>query len=338
MHTQAQHTLCPEAAKHIAGLLSEHDHILIAAHTNPDGDALGACAAMGYIVQAMGKQFVIYNESPMPTGLDWLPMPGPLYHDLASLPFRPQLAVILDCGDMHRTGPALTAFLPSIASINIDHHVATPDYGSLYNWVDPTMAATGQMVSYIAKAAGIALKGPLAENLFVALVTDTGSFSYSNTSATVLRLAAEMLDNGLNVAVLRDNMENRLSLSGLQLQGELLRRFTLHCNKRVAFVHVTQDDFTHYNASKEDVDGIINRLRQVRGVIIAAVLREDNPHLCKLSLRSSGDINVRSIAASMGGGGHKNASGATIALPLAEAQKLTLKAIDNYLTTEHLQD
>lgn len=336
MHTPAQHTPCPEAAQHIAGLLTRHDHILIAAHTNPDGDALGACAAMGYILQAMGKKFVIYNESPLPASLDWLPMPGPLCHDLATLPFIPQLAVILDCGDMHRTGPALTAFLPGIASINIDHHVATPDYASLYNWIDPSMAATGQMVSYIAKAAGIALKGPLAENLFVALVTDTGSFSHNNTSATVLRLAAEMLDNGLDVAALRDNMENRLSLSGLRLQGELLRRFTLHSDKRVAFVLVTEDDFIRYNASKEDVDGIINRLRQVRGVIIAAVLREDNPQLCKLSLRSSGDINVRSIAASMGGGGHKNAAGATIALSLADAQKLTLKAIDAYLAAEQL--
>lgn len=335
MHAQAKQLLYPEEAQHIAGLLSQHDEYLIAAHTNPDGDALGACAAMGYILQAMGKKFVIYNESLLPASLDWLPRPGPLCHDLGSLPFVPQVAIILDCGDMHRTGPALTAFLPSIASINIDHHVATPAYASLYNWIDPSMAATGQMVSYIAKAAGIALEGPLAENLFVAIVTDTGSFSHNNTSATVLRLAAEMLDNGLDVATLRENMENRLSLSGLRLQGELMTRFTLHSAGRVAFVLVTQDDFTRYNATKDDVDGIINRLRQVRGVIIAAVLREDNPQLCKLSLRSSGNINVRSIAATMGGGGHKNASGATIALSPTDAQKLTLDAIDAYLAVEH---
>lgn len=333
MHTQAQHSAYPEAAQHIVQLLGQHDHILVAAHTNPDGDALGACAAMGYILQAMGKNFVIYNESPLPASLGWLPMPYPLCHDLKALPFVPQLAIILDCGDLHRTGSALTAFLPDIASINIDHHVATPAYASLYNWIDSSMAATGQMVAYIAKAADIALKGPLAENLFVAIVTDTGSFSYSNTSSAVLRLAAEMLDNGLDIAALRDNMENRLSLPGLRLQGELLCRFTLHNNNRVAFVLVHQEDFVRYHASKEDIDGIINRLRQVRGVMIAAVLREDSPQLCKLSLRSSGDINVRSIAASLGGGGHKNASGATLALSLADAQKKTLDAIDAYMAS-----
>lgn len=324
----------PEAAYHIARLLLDHDNILVAAHTNPDGDALGACAGMGHILHAMGKKFVIYNESPLPPSLDWLPLPGPLCHDLnelAAQAFIPELAIILDCGAMHRVGPALSNFLPTLNSICIDHHLDTPHYASLHNWVDPGMAATGQMVAYIAKAAGIPLQGPLAENLFVALVTDTGSFSHNNTSAQVLHLAAEMLDNGLAIASLRENMENRHSLSGMRLQGALLGRFSLHNEGRVAFVRVTQEDFARYQASKEDVEGIINRLRQVRGVIIAAVLREEGPHLCKLSLRSSGDVNVRTIAATMGGGGHKNASGATIALPLQDAQDTTLSAIAQYL-------
>lgn len=327
----------PEAACHIARLLLQHDNILVAAHTNPDGDALGACAGMGHILHALGKKFVIYNESPLPSSLDWLLLPGPLCHDLKELSaqnFKPELAIILDCGDMNRVGPALTDFLPSLDSICIDHHLGTPHYASLYNWIDPHMAATGQMVAYIAKAAGIPLQGPLAESLFVALVTDTGSFSHSNTTAEVLHLAAEMLDNGLEIASLRENMENRHSLSGMRLQGALLERFKLYNEGRVAFVCVTQEDFAHYQANKEDVEGIINRLRQVRGVIIAGVLREDSSQLCKVSLRSSGDVNVRAIAATMGGGGHKNASGATLALPLHEAEDKILSAIAEYLAAE----
>lgn len=329
------HTLSPlhsthDNAQHIARLITHYDNILIAAHMNPDGDALGACGAMGYIVQTMGKRFAIYNESLLPESFDWLPLPCPLCHDLQALPFLPQLVIIIDCGDLHRVGPALATLLPKLDSINIDHHLETPPYASLYNWVDSNMAASGQMVAAIAQAAHIPLAGALAENIFVALVTDTGSFSYSNTSPAVLRLAAEMLDNGLDIATLRDKMENRLSLSGLRLQGELLMRFTLHHNGQVALVSVTQKDFQKYHATKEDVEGIINRLRQVRGVTVAAVLREDASGYCKLSLRSSGDISVRAIAATMGGGGHKNASGATIEHPLPEAESLTLDAIDAY--------
>ncbi|MEG2173459.1 MAG: bifunctional oligoribonuclease/PAP phosphatase NrnA, partial [Desulfovibrionaceae bacterium] len=318
---------------HIVHLLAQHDRFLIAAHANPDGDALGACSAMGYILQSMGKKFTIYNESALPASFDWLPLPCPLCHDVNQLPFTPELAIILDCGDMHRVGSALSAQLPALASINIDHHMATPAYGNLYNWIDPSMAATGQMVAHIATAAGIPLTGPLAENIFVAIVTDTGSFSHSNTSAAVFRLAAEMLENGLDIATLRENMENRLNLSGLRLQGELLLRFSLYNEGRAALVCVTQEDLHKHHASKEDIEGIINRLRQVRGVLIAAVLREDGPAQCKLSLRSSGSINVRSIAATMGGGGHRNASGASIAHPLEDACALTLAALNTYFAT-----
>lgn len=322
------------AALDIARLLQLHDFVLIAAHTNPDGDAMGACAAMGYILQSLGKTFAIYNESSIPPVLDWLPLPSPLYNTLGDIPFTPQLAIILDCGDAHRVGKELAAQLPQLHSINIDHHLATPEYGTRYNWIDSTMAATGQMVAYVALAAGIPLTGALAENIFVALVTDTGSFSYSNTSAKVLHLAAHMLDNGLNVASLRDNMENRVSLAGLRLQGELLLRFTLHHQGKVAMVCVSQHDLHSHQTSKEEIEGVINRLRQVRGVVIAVVLREDTPHQSKISLRSSGDISVRAIAATLGGGGHINASGVTMAYGLHEAQKLVLQAITDYLTAK----
>lgn len=322
-------------AKAISQSLMLHDDILITAHSNPDGDALGACAAMGYIAAALGKRFCIYNESPLPQSFDWLPLPCPLLNDLSTLPFAPQLAIILDCGDIKRVGRALEAFLPSVPSISLDHHLETPPYASLINWTDPSMAATGQMVAAVAKALNIPLQGPLAENIFVSIVTDTGSFSHSNTTAAVLHLAAELLDNGLDVARVRTNMENRQTVSGLRLQGELLSRFSLHNNNRVSFVSVSQDDFKHFNATKEDLDSIVNRLCHMRGIAIAAVLREESPTESKISMRSTGIINVREIAASLGGGGHVNAAGATIAKPLEQAKVVVLAAINAYLS--HVQ-
>lgn len=319
-------------ADSIGQSLMLHDDILIAAHSNPDGDALGACAAMGYIVAALGKRFCIYNESPLPQSFDWLPLPCPLLNDLEKLPFTPQLAVILDCGDIKRVGQALEKLLPTVPSISLDHHLETPPYASLINWTDPSMAATGQMVAAVAKALSIPLQGPLAENIFVSIVTDTGSFSHSNTTATVMHLAAELLDNGLDVTRVRNNMENRQTISGLRLQGELLSRFSLHEDKRVAFVSVSQDDFRRFSATKEDLDSIVNRLCHMRGIDIAAVLREESPTESKVSMRSTGIINVRAIAASLGGGGHVNAAGATIAKPLEQAQTVVLTAINAYLS------
>lgn len=335
MHTPNSHPFTVPMADLIGQTLMQYDDILIAAHSNPDGDALGACGAMGYIVSALGKRFCIYNESPLPASFDWLPLPCPLEHDLTHLPFQPQLAIILDCGDVLRVGPALADFLHTVPSISIDHHLETPPYASLINWAEPGMAATGQMVAAVAKALNLRLEGPLAENIFVAIVTDTGSFSHSNTNAAVLHLAAELLDNGLDVARVRNNMENRLTMPGLRLQGELLSRFSLHEDNRVAFAWVSQDDFKRFNATKEDLDSIVNRLCRVRGVFIAAVLREEGPHESKVSMRSTGSVSVREIAASMGGGGHVNAAGATINLPLGQAQTHTLAAIHNYFTRSH---
>lgn len=322
----------PTAAlpEQIGQTLKQYDNILIAAHSAPDGDALGACAAVGYIAEALGKNFCIYNETALPPSFDWLPLPCPLVSDLTNLPFTPQLAIILDCGDIHRLGTALAEFLPSVPSISLDHHLETPPYASLINWTDPSMAATGQMVAEVAKALHLPLKGPLAENIYVAIVTDTGSFSHSNTTAAVMLLGAELLENGLEVARIRNNMENRQTMAGLRLQGELLSRFSLHEDTRVAFVCVSQNDFVRFNAGKEDLDSIVNRLCHIRGVAIAAVLREEGPTESKVSMRSTGAYNVREIAASMGGGGHVNAAGATIPLPLAEAQEHILATIHNY--------
>lgn len=324
----------PAQAVRIAELLRAHDHILVAAHAHPDGDALGATAAMGWLLRRMGKEAALYNATGAPEFLEWLPLPGPLHKELADLPFRPELLVVLDCGDAHRVGEALTPLLPQLPGINIDHHLGNPNFGTLYNWVEPGMAATGQMVAAVARAVGVPLTGALAESVYLALVTDTGGFAFGNTSADVFRLAAELADGGLDVAAVRERLDNQWTLPRMRLWSRLLQNFTVCREGSVALAVVARAELEACGAQKDDMEGFVEHLRRLRGVRVAGLVREDAPGRCKLSLRSSGTTDVRAMAAVFGGGGHRNAAGATLPLPLAEAREAVLAAVDAGLSAE----
>ena len=315
------------AAARIARLLAEHDDIVIAAHVNPDGDAVGATAAMGYVLAAMGKRFALYNGSGFPPHLAWLTLPGRLYEDLRRLPFKPKLFVCLDSGDMHRLGEALVAMLPRYASISIDHHLGNTLFASLDNWVEPAMASTGQMVAHIADAAGVELCGPLAEALYLSLVTDTGSFSHGNTSPEVFDLAARLMRGGLDAAALRARMDSQWSLAKLHLLGLLFAQVRLEDAGRVAVSIATEKTFSTAKALASDTEGYVEQLRSIAGVRVALFVREEGKKRIKASLRSRGADDVRAIAARFGGGGHKNAAGVVLAMGIDEAMPKLLAAI-----------
>ncbi len=327
-------SVLPPQAVHIAELLRRRDHVLVAAHAHPDGDALGSTAAMGWLLRGMGKETALYNATGAPEFLEWLPLPCPLHTKLDHLPFRPELLVVLDCGDAHRVGEALAPLLTQLPCINMDHHLGNPEFGTLYNWVEPSMAATGQMAAAVARAAGAPLTGALAEAVYLSLVTDTGGFAFGNTSADVFRLAAELADGGLDVAAVRERLDNQWTLPRMRLWSHLLRHFMVRREGSVALAVAARADLEACGARKEDMEGFVEHLRRLRGVRVAGLVREDAPGRCKLSLRSSGTTDVRAMAAVFGGGGHRNAAGATLALPLAEAREAVLAAVDAGLSAQ----
>lgn len=321
-----------EHAGNIFQILSEYERFLVAAHGSPDGDAMGATGAMGYILEAMGKEVILYNGTGMPRQLDFIPLGGPVREHLRHLPFKPQVVIALDCGDAWRLGNELAEALPKYKSINIDHHKGNPEFCTLYNWVDPSMAATGQMVAAIADAAGVPLAGDMAACLYVSLVADTGSFAHGNTTAAVLRLAARLLDSGLQAASLRDCMDNQWSLGKARLWGLLLQNLRLEKDGQVCVCVVSLADLAAARACKDDLEGFVEQMRRLRGVRVAMMLREDNPKRCKVSLRSSGSDDVREMAASFGGGGHMNAAGATLDMNLEKALALCLYGLGDVLS------
>jgi phosphoesterase RecJ-like protein len=281
---------------------------------------------MGWLLQGLGKRFALYNLSGLPASYVWVSLPQPLIVSLGVLPFTPELLVALDCGSAHRLGPELARLLETLPSINLDHHLGNPNFGTLGNWVDPDMAATGQLVAEVARAAGVPLSGGLAEGVSLSLVSDTGSFAFGNTSAAVFRLMAELVDGGLDFAELRERMDTQWSLARSSLWGRLLSKVESRHGGRLILCRIRREDMTACGAAPDDLEGFVELLRRHRGVELAVTLREDEPDRCKLGLRSVGRVDARALALHFGGGGHKNAAGATMHEPVDSALEKVIAA------------
>jgi len=329
--TQTEHMSIDDHAARIASVLQQYDHIVVLGHGSPDPDAIGASAAMAYLLRALGKRVCLYNGTGLPAQLSWLELPVKMVTSVRNLPFKPNLAVVLDCGDVWRVGKDFVDVLPTIPSINIDHHLGNPCFGTVDNWVEPSMAATGQMVALIAKQAGVPLEGLLAEYVYIAIVGDTGSFSHGNTSADVLELAAELFRNGLDAAPLRNKMDNQWSLAKMHLWGAYMAKISLESEGRIALSKITTAEIIQFGATKEDLEGFVELMRRLDGVRVACIIREDSPKRCKISLRSAGKDDVQAVAALFGGGGHKNAAGALVDMSMVMAEEKLLEAINAML-------
>ncbi len=301
-----------QLADELAAHIQRYNNIVITAHSNPDGDALGSCGVIAHILKVLGKRFIIYNTTPIPSYLEWLPLPCKFVTKLANIPFKPELFIVLDCGDVWRLGKELAPIFSSYTSINIDHHVGNTYFGTLANWVEPSVAATGQLTAEIAKAIDIPLTGELAKCLYLSIVTDTGSFTYGNTSPDVLRLAANLIESGLNAPAIREQIDNQWSIDKFKLWGELMQEVVIVEHGQIAYCTVSNNILMLKNATKEDLEGFTEQMRKIKGVRVALLIREDAESFCKISLRSSGTDNVRAVAVEFDGGGHINAAGATV--------------------------
>ncbi|HDQ40738.1 MAG TPA: bifunctional oligoribonuclease/PAP phosphatase NrnA [Desulfonatronum sp.] len=312
----------------ILDLLRKEDRFLVAAHSNPDGDALGSTAAMGWVLEALGKQYWLYNASPLPVRFAWISLSQTLHCDPP--PWEPRWYILLDCGDVHRIGKDAAIQLPADRTVNIDHHVSNAGFGGL-NLVEAGRSSVGEIIGYLAMDLGISLHGPLGEAIYLAMSTDTGSFSFESTSPECLELAAEVIRQGLNPGIFNARMQNQWRLNRLHLMGEVLRRARLFSKGRIGIVSISAEMRKKTNATIEDCDDVVDYIRRVKGIEVAVSLREDEPKKIKFSLRSFGDTDVGAMAAAVGGGGHKNASGGELPYSLDEAEEFLIRLVDKHL-------
>ena len=317
--------------KRIAEILRQENDFLVLAHANPDGDAIGSTLALGWILKSLGKRFTLLNESGMPDRFTWLDMPAPLKERV----LRPRFdrALVLDCGAPDRAGDSFAPIIESGRVINIDHHLGNPMFGAV-NWVDPTRSSVGEMVGLLARELGLELSGGLGQNVYLALISDTGSFSFSNTSPGVLEMAAEILRLGLDVGGFNARLQQQSSLERIKLRARVLDTARLDHDGRMASIVIDLSMFRDTGTGKEDCEGVINAVRNIRGVDVAASLREEGTDRIKFSLRSWGSTDVRAVAAVFGGGGHRNAAGGAIKDSLTGAREQLVEAVGKMLAKQ----
>ncbi len=311
----------------VAEVIKNNDDFLIASHESPDGDAIGSMAAVGHLLKTMGKRFSIFTADKIPDKFKWINMPGPVNNEYH--PGRHSWIIVLDCGDLERSGKQLSG-MAAEPILNIDHHRGNPEFGQV-NWVDTGFSSVGEMVAKLADHLNIKPEGPLAEAIYLAVVSDTGFFSFGNTSPQVLELSARLIRNGINPGLINAKILNQWTIEKLHLHGMALQKTLFYLNGKIGLVSVTRKMLRETGAAPEDCEGVVNAVRNVKGVEVAISLREDEPDKIKFSLRSSGDVNVQLMAAELEGGGHKNASGGIIAADMDRSRERIIEVVARHL-------
>jgi phosphoesterase RecJ-like protein len=290
---------------------------VIASHVRPDGDAIGSQLAMAYALRALGKEARIVNRDPPPLSL--LSLPGVSDIEIAERIDDPRDAVIvMESGDLSRTG---VAGLDAGFVINIDHHVGNTMYGAI-NWFDVSAAACGEMVFDLVRELGVPLTYEIAVHVYVAILTDTGSFHYSNISPRTFDICRQCVEAGVNPQTVARTVFDSNTLGRLKLFGAVLSRMELDAAGRLATLRVDEQLLADSGATYEDTDGLINLPLTVKGIQAVIFFKEIGPEDWRISLRSKGNIDVNAVATQFGGGGHKNASGCSATGPLDSLKAL----------------
>jgi phosphoesterase RecJ-like protein len=304
----------------IADALRGHERFLVVTHENPDGDALGSLLALTIALRGIGKDVVMYLPAgaPLPREYAFMPL-GDLVRE-APADAGERVLVAVDCASEHRIGdPEVIGRAP--LTLDIDHHHDNTRFGDV-NLVVPDASSTGEVLRDVFAELGVALTPELAEPLYIALVTDTGRFQYSNTTPKSLRLAAELVEAGADIPTVFQHVYESDDLAKLKLLARVLERAELLEGGRIVVSHLLRTDFADAGASEPYSEGLIDYLRAVEGVELAVFVREQmgpGAQLHKGSLRSSiEELDVSAIARRFGGGGHRQAAGFSSDDTLAE--------------------
>lgn len=287
--------------------------IALFTHVHPDGDAIGSLLGFAAILENLGKTVFCYLEDPVPYLYDFLPGCEKINTSVDELfefveGHEDVAAISLDCGDCDRLGKNNSRILGIQPFYAIDHHSSHKNFG-LNRWVDPTRSSTGEMVYELALELGSEISRDCAYNLYVAISTDTGSFRYESTSARTLRIAADLVEKGVQPEEVSGKIHNNYTIERLRLMQMVLGSLTLFETGQIAIIHVTQEMFERSGALPEDVENFIDFPRSISSVKVAAFVKEGKNGKMSVSLRAKGLCDVAQIAKNFGGGGHRNASG-----------------------------
>ena len=284
--------------------LRARQRFVITSHARPDGDAIGSSMAMAYALRALGKNVRVVSRDVPPAPL--MAFPGVEGIEITARVDDPGDAVIvMECGELNRTG---IDGLERGFVVNIDHHPGNAMYGAL-NWFDLSAAACGEMVFDLVAALGVPLSQEIAAHVYVAILTDTGSFHYSHITPRTFEICRLCMEAGVSPPAVARSIFDSNSLGRLKLFGAVLNRMQLDSSGRVATLVVSDALLHETGGSYDDTDGLTNLPLTVKDILAVAFFKQNGAGTWRVSLRSKGDVDINAIAKEFGGGGHKNASG-----------------------------
>jgi len=310
----------------IGAVLRSQQTFAVLSHVRPDGDALGSQLGLGLSLSKLGKTVMVRNEDGLLEKYSFLPG-GEFLQTPLSEPQDFDVAIALDTATQSRLGTATSLVRSAKTWINIDHHPSNPRYGDLV-YIDSNAPATGQILFELIQSQGLPMDAAIAENLFVAISTDTGSFQYPNTTARTFEIGAELLRCGVNVGRVSELLYESYPRRRVELLRELLGTMRFEGRGKVASFSLSLQTAAKLGAKPEDNEGLIDHIRAIQGVVVAVFFEELPEGKVRVSMRSKSEAaDVCAICEKFGGGGHKLAAGARVRGSLAEVEGKVLKEI-----------
>jgi len=307
----------------IVEAIRARQRFVISSHTRPDGDSIGSSLAMAFALRAMGKEADVVHSDPAPGPL----MQFPGVRDIQVMPQvgnHYDAAIVMECGDLGRTG---VAGLDRFFLINIDHHPGNVGYGRL-NWFNPDAAACGEMVFDLVKALGAPLTPEVAIHVYLAILTDTGSFHYANISPRTFEICKEALEAGVDPVAVARNVYDSNNMGRLKLFGAVLSAMQIDASGRVAIVYLDHEMARAAGGTYEDTEGLINLPLTVKEILAIVFFKQIEGDEYRVSMRSKGTIDIGGIAKEFGGGGHRNAAGCTVTGAIDALKKMFIEKIE----------
>jgi bifunctional oligoribonuclease and PAP phosphatase NrnA len=305
--------------KQILHQIENSENLLLASHISPDGDAVGSLTALGLSLEILGKKVTFYSESAIPAVYRFLPATGRITRSINSRN-EFDVAVILDCSTLDRVGNSVHLIEKIPMIINIDHHVTNSFFGHL-QLVDTWACATAEIVYWLIRKMDIRINKAIATSIYTGILTDTGSFRFSNTNENAFSICREMMEYGVDPSYVAQHVYGFYSLGRLKLLNRALNSIEISENGKVSIMTLTQEMFRKTHSQAEDTEGFLNYARNIKDIKVAALIQEqpasgnNGAGKCgyHISLRSDGAVDVSAIAAGFGGGGHRTAAGFCIA-------------------------
>ncbi len=311
----------------IFNLINNSKNICIAGHKAPDGDCIGSVMALYHFLKPLDKKLTVCIDGIIPYNYKQFINEDVLLQEYNNEEF--DLLFVLDCSDKERLGKFKDVFHKAKTSVCIDHHKTNEGFADI-NIIDTEVSSTGELLYDVLKTSGRGLTKQIATNIYIAILTDTGKFSYSNTSGETHKITAELIEFGVDIAQIDNIIYNSKPSNIVKAYIECISSLELYYNNKFAITCITKDILERNNAEMGDIDGVVEFLREIGEVEVSCVLKEYDSNDTKISLRSKNNIDVSNISVKYGGGGHAKAAGFEIKETIENTKKILIETFKEY--------